>query len=68
MPNATYMNEDDEQKKIDPETEQESLDTNDVSPEERRQEYEQQEGREVDSFPLPSDDGDEADDEDDREP
>jgi hypothetical protein len=48
-------------------TPEEQIDTNDVSPEDRRREYAQQEGREVDSVPLPSDDGDDADDEDDRE-
>lgn len=48
-------------------TPEEQLDTNDVSPEDRRREYAQQEGREVDAMPLPSDDGDDADDEDDRE-
>ena len=68
MPNAPFMDGDDDQKKVDPATEQESLDTENISPEQRRREYEQQEGREVDSFPLPSDDGDEADDEEDREP
>ena len=46
----------------------ESLDTDDVSPEDRRRQYNQQEGREIDSLPLPSDDGDDADDENDREP
>jgi len=49
-------------------TTQEELDTADTSPEDRRRQYNQQEGREVDSFPLPSDDGDDPDDEDDREP
>jgi hypothetical protein len=49
-------------------TPEEGIDVDDVSPEERREQYGQQEGREVDSFPRPSDDGDDADDEDDREP
>jgi hypothetical protein len=40
----------------------------DTTPEDRRRQYEEQEGREVDKLPRPSDDGDDADDEDDREP
>lgn len=47
---------------------EESIDEGDVSPEDRRAQYDQREGREVDSFPLPSDDGDDPDDEDSREP
>lgn len=50
-------------------TPEEGIDVDDVSPEKRREQYGQQEGREVaDAFPRPSDDGDDADDEDDREP
>lgn len=58
----------DEQKELLNENQEEGIDTANVSPEERRRQYNQQEGREVDSFPLPSDDGDDADDESDREP
>lgn len=39
-----------------------------VTPEDRRLEYEEQEGREIDRIPRPSEDGDDADDEEDREP
>lgn len=48
-------------------TPEEAIDVDNVSPEERRAQLHQQEGREVDSLPRPSNDGDDADDEDDRE-
>jgi hypothetical protein len=38
------------------------------SPEAKRREYEEQEGKEAFGIPRPSADGDDADDEDDREP
>lgn len=44
------------------------LEADTTTPEDRRREYEEQEGREVDKLPRPSEEGDDADDPEDREP
>jgi hypothetical protein len=44
------------------------LEPDDITPEDRRRQYDEQEGREIDEIPRPSADGDDSDDEDDREP
>ncbi len=68
---------DNDDKKLDNEvdkyltTPEEAIDVDNVSPEERRGEYQEREGREVDGIPRPSDDGDDYDDSgdpEDREP
>lgn len=46
-------------------TPEDAIDVDDVSPEQRRGEYQQREGRETDKIPRPSDDGDDLDDTDD---
>jgi hypothetical protein len=46
----------------------EELDPETVSPEQRRRQYDEQEGKERGGIPRPSEDGDDFDDEDTREP
>jgi 3-oxoacyl-ACP reductase-like protein len=66
MPNQTIF-PDENDDALDKIVSDKDLEPNQVSPEDRRRQYDEREGREINEIPRPSEDGDDADDENDRE-